>query len=148
MLPEYITTILLPFALRRYEDQMNNLMHRSDGQTPFQTFASLDLSAIVVNNFHTFGCPCYLLDHRLQSGSGIKIPKWEPRSRMGIYVGRYPSHASNVGLILNPRTGHVSPEFHVLYDDNFTTIKYLLTVTVPPHWGGHCVCIQRTSCAC
>ena len=63
------------------------------------------------------------------------IPKWDPRARMGIYVGRSPSHASNVGLILNPRTGHVSPQFHVVYDDNFTTVPYLRTNKVPPHWA-------------
>jgi hypothetical protein len=134
MLPEYITTILWPFALKCFEDRMNNLMHRADGRTPYQTFASLDATPIDINNFHTFGCPCYVLDHRLQSGSKM-IPKWEPRSRMGIYVGRSPSHASNVGLILNPRTGHVSPQFHVIYDDDFTTVKYLRTGTVPPHWS-------------
>jgi hypothetical protein len=54
---------------------------------------------------------------------------------MGIYVGRSPSHASNVALILNPRTGHVSPQFHVVYDDDFTTVPYLRTATVPPHWA-------------
>ncbi len=54
---------------------------------------------------------------------------------MGIYVGRSPSHASNVALILNPRTGHVSPQFHVVYDDDFTTVPYLRTTTVPPHWA-------------
>ena len=54
---------------------------------------------------------------------------------MGIYVGRSPSHASNVGLILNPHTGHVSPQFHVVYDNDFTTVPYLRSVDVPPHWA-------------
>jgi hypothetical protein len=54
---------------------------------------------------------------------------------MGIYFGRSPSHASNVGLILNPRTGHVSPQFYVVYNDDFTTVPYLRTTTVPPHWA-------------
>ncbi len=40
-----------------------------------------------------------------------------------------------VGLILNPRTGHVLPQFHVVYDDDFTTVPYLHTATVPPHWA-------------
>jgi hypothetical protein len=53
---------------------------------------------------------------------------------MGIYVGCSPSHASNVGLILNPRTGHVLPQFHVVYDNDFTTVPYLHTAAVPPHW--------------
>ena len=63
------------------------------------------------------------------------MPKWDPRARMGIYVGRSPSHASTVGLILNPRTGHVSPQFHIVYNDNFTTVPYLRTGKVPPHWA-------------
>jgi len=54
---------------------------------------------------------------------------------MGIYVGRSPSHASNVAIILNPRTGHVSPQFRVVFDDYFTMVPYLCTGTVPPHWA-------------
>jgi hypothetical protein len=54
---------------------------------------------------------------------------------MGIYVGRSPSHASNVALVLNPKTGHVSPQFHVVFDGDFTTVPYLRSTTVPPHWA-------------
>ena len=54
---------------------------------------------------------------------------------MGIYAGRSPAHASSVGLILNPRTGHASPQFHVVYDDLFTTVPHLRTGKVPPHWS-------------
>ncbi len=53
---------------------------------------------------------------------------------MGIYVERSPSHASNIALILNPRTGHISPQFHVVFDDDFTTVQYLCTGMVPPQW--------------
>ena len=113
---------------------MNHLGHRADGRTPFETLSGLDSVPIRVTDFHTFGCPCYVLDHRLQSGIG-QIPKWEPRSWMGIYVGCSPSHASNVGLILNPRMGHISPQFHIVYDDDFTMIPYLCTASVPPHWA-------------
>jgi hypothetical protein len=38
-------------------------------------------------------------------------------------------------MILNLRTGHVSPQFHVVYDNDFTTVPYLRTTTVPPHWA-------------
>ncbi len=54
---------------------------------------------------------------------------------MGIYVDGSPSHASNVALILNPRTEHISPQFHVVFDDDFTTVEYLRKMTVPPHWA-------------
>ncbi len=53
---------------------------------------------------------------------------------MGLYVGCLPTHAANVSLILNPRTGHVSPQFHVVFDNDFTTVPYLRTATIPPFW--------------
>ena len=126
MLPEYISTMLWPFAIKCFEDRMNNLQFDMKGLTPFQKLAGLDSLALDIKLFHTFGCPVYVLDGRLQSGLSM-VPKWDPRARMGIYVGRSPAHASSVGLVLNPRTGHVSPQFHVIYDDNFTTVPYLRT---------------------
>ncbi len=63
------------------------------------------------------------------------IPKWEPQARMGIYVGWSPSYGSNDALVLNPRTGHIFPQFHVVFDDNFTKVEYLRKMTVPPHWA-------------
>ncbi len=81
MLPEYKSTILWLFAVKCYKDRMNNLTFRADGRTPFETLAGLESSPISLSNFHTFGCPCYVLDHHLQLGRG-KIPKWEPRARM------------------------------------------------------------------
>ncbi len=134
MLPEYISMILWLFALKCCKDWLINFTHRADGWTPYQTIAGLELSKIILSNFHTFGCPCYVLDHCLQSGNGT-IPKWEPRAQMGICVGWLPSHASNIAFVLNPRTGHVSPQFYVVFDDVFTTVPYLCTATVPPHWA-------------
>jgi hypothetical protein len=113
---------------------MNNLSFRADGHTPSETLASLDSTPVNLSNFHTFGCPCYVFNNRLKSGVG-KIPKWEPQARMGIYIGCSPLHVANVSLIINPRTGHISPQFHVVYNDEFTTVQYLCTATVPPHWA-------------
>ena len=112
MLPEYISTMLWPFAIKCFEDRMNNLICNKKGRTPYQTLAGLESTSLDINSFHTFGCPCYVLDNRLQSGLPM-LPKWEPRARMGIYVGPSPAHALSVELILNPRTGHVSPQFHM-----------------------------------
>jgi hypothetical protein len=46
-------------------------------------------------------------------------------------------------LILNLRTGHVLPQCYVVYDDDFTTLPYLHTATVPPHWA-KLVCTSST----
>lgn len=40
----------------------------------------------------------------------------------------------NVVLVLNPKTGIVSPQFHVVFDDNFTIIPHLGKGTVPKNW--------------
>ncbi len=53
---------------------------------------------------------------------GKKIPKWQPRSRRGQFVGWSPMHASSVGLIRNLMTGRLSPQFHVVFDPWFETV--------------------------
>jgi hypothetical protein len=129
-----ISTILWPFALKRSEDWMNNLVQCADGWTPYQALTGLDPIKLDVSNFHTFGCPCYVLDHRLQFGNSM-VPKWEPQAQMGLYVGCSPSHAANVALIFNLHTGHISPQFHAIFDDDFTTVPYLCSSQVPPFWA-------------
>ncbi|KAL7463725.1 hypothetical protein ACHAXS_009080, partial [Conticribra weissflogii] len=74
-----------------------------------------------------------LTDSRLQTNPK-GVPKWEPRARLGIYVGQSPHHAGNVALVLNPNTGLISPQFHVVFDDDFSTVPHLRKGTVPPHW--------------
>ena len=96
-------------------------------------FSDVASKSLRLADFHTFGCPCYILDARLQSDPK-GVPKWEPRARVGIYLGRSPAHASNVALVLNPKTGLVSPQFHVVFDDDFTTVPHLRKGTVPPNW--------------
>ncbi|MFN9981059.1 MAG: hypothetical protein ACK53Y_14125, partial [bacterium] len=44
---------------------------------------------------------------------------WIDRTRIGINLGPSPRHASSVALILNLKTGLVSPQFHCQYDDLF-----------------------------
>eukprot|EP00804_Cyclotella_cryptica_P019457 CCRYP_006639-RB/>CCRYP_006639-RB protein AED:0.37 eAED:0.37 QI:0/0/0/1/0/0/2/0/99 len=60
-----------------------------------------------------------------RSGVGLygkKIPKGDSRARQGIFVGFSPNHSSLVPLVLNPRTQHISPQFHVIFDDVFSTV--------------------------
>ena len=82
---------------------------------------------------HTWGYPVFILDGRLQSDPK-GVPKWEPRSRVGIYMGHSHWHAGLVTLVLNPTTGHVSPQFHVVFDDTFRTVPYMRSGAVPEHW--------------
>ena len=76
-------------------------------------------------HYHTFGCPLYVLNNDLQQGK--PHGKWKERADVGIYIGMSPHHNKNVGLVLSQRTGLVSPQFHIKYDDNFDTVKELDT---------------------
>jgi hypothetical protein len=38
-------------------------------------------------------------------------------------------------LVYNPSTGHDSPQYHVVFDDDFTTVPYMEAGRIPPHWS-------------
>ena len=116
-------------------DRMNNLHVDMHGQTPEMSFSNTIGSSTRLRHFHTFGCPVYILDAILQSvGCGVS-PKWDPRARLGIYLGHSPSHAVSVALVMNPKTSLVSPQFHLVFDDNFETVPHLRAGTVPENWA-------------
>ena len=72
------------------------------------------------SDFQVFGSPVYVLNAKLQDGSNIQ--KWKSRSRLGVYVGHSQIHSGNVVLVLNPETMNVSPQYHVVFDNGFTTV--------------------------
>ena len=58
--------------------------------------------------------------------------------RVGAYVGRSPICAGNVSFILNISTGHVSLQFHVVFDETFSTVPSLKNRSVPASWKFIC----------
>jgi hypothetical protein len=40
-----------------------------------------------------------------------------------------------VALVLNPQTGHISPQYHVVFDDQFMTVLFMEKNEVPPNWA-------------
>ena len=49
-------------------------------------------------------------------------------------MGFSPLHASTVGLIRNPKTNRLSPQFYCVYDDNFDTVHSIDPDRPPPIW--------------
>ncbi|KAL7542835.1 hypothetical protein ACHAWF_007262 [Thalassiosira exigua] len=132
---EYISTRLWPLALLAAANRLNNLHVDLDGMTPEMKFSGTAGTSTRLKHFHTFGCPCYILDSRLQDTGTPGPPKWDPCERLGIYVGHSPAHAKSVVLVLNPKTGLISPQFHVAFDDDFSTVPHLRAGTVPSDWA-------------
>ena len=63
------------------------------------------------------------------------MPKWEPRSRLGIYLGFSLCHSRDVALVMSPSTGNLSPQFHVVFNDECSTLLFLRQQREPPHWS-------------
>ena len=63
-----------------------------------------------------------------------EIPKWKPRSQMGVYLGHLPLHAQTVPLVLNLHFGLISPQYHVVYGNQFTTTTSKKTNKLPANW--------------
>ena len=120
--PEEFSADLWPFALNYAIYIYNHFppKGKSGTPTPIELFCGTKTGCRNLQRLRVFGCPSYVLDPRLQDGK--KIPKWEPRSRQGQFLGFSREHASTVGLIHHTRTGYVSPQFHVVYDETFDTV--------------------------
>jgi hypothetical protein len=113
-----VITALWPYALRHAANVRNSIPDNKDGTCALERFTGAEVRPNLKWH-HTFGCPVYALDNRLQQGQSI--PRWEPRARLGIYLGESPRHARSVSLVLNTTTGLVSPQYHVKHDDFFET---------------------------
>ena len=121
--PKAINAHLWPYALRLAAHVRNHVPRETEGGSPIENFSSSRVHNKVFHKHqHTFGCPVYVLDAPLQSGLGSK-PKWSERSRVGAYLGHSTNHSQSVALVLNLKTGHVSPQFHVVFDDEFHTVN-------------------------
>jgi hypothetical protein len=121
--PIAITEHLWPYALVKVMNSYNNVPKVGQDKTRFELFSGTDIRPNLRHHHH-FGVPVYVLDSNMQSDK--KIPKWMPRARVVIYVGKSLRHARSVSLVLNTRTVLVSPQFHCKYDDTFETIRGLI----------------------
>ena len=119
--PDEVTLDLWPFAIDYAVYIWNKLPRAPSHLSPEEIYYSTKSNHEALRNAKVWGCPTYVLDPRLQDGK--KLPRWEPRSKIGQFLGRSKVHAGSVGLIKNTATGKVSSQFHVVYDEHFTTLS-------------------------
>jgi hypothetical protein len=105
MWPQMIDTMFWSFAFKAAAERNNLLSLNGQDQTPLSILHDVPVENIPVKTFHTLLCPVYVLDLLSQSAGGPGPPKWEPQSRIGVYLGHSPFHAGCVALVFNPRTG-------------------------------------------
>ena len=120
-----------PFAVRHACYLYNHCPDRT-GTCPADRFFGETVPRHKLLDLHCWGCPVYVLDPTLQQGR--KLPKWQPRSRRGIFLGFSRVHSSDVPLVLNLKTGHISPQYHVVFDDKFSSVPLQSIDDEPPEF--------------
>lgn len=121
MWPDAISVALWPYALRHAKNGINSTPFPTSEKTPMELFSGTKNVLPNYKDVHPFGCPAYALDGKVQGG--MKAKKWSTRARLAVYLGPSAQHARSVGLLLSITTGLVSPQFHVRYDDSFSTLR-------------------------
>jgi Integrase core domain. len=83
--PEGINGALWPMAVDHAVHLYNTLPNRH-GVCPLDLFSGTTIPRHkLVRELHVWGCPVYLFDPTLQQGK--KLPRWQPRSRRGVFLG-------------------------------------------------------------
>jgi hypothetical protein len=118
--PGFAEQELWPMAMSHAVHLWNHTPKMGSGLAPIEVFTGSKTDYTHLLNAHPWGCPVYVLEPKLRDGH--KLPKWEPRSKRGQYMGISPSHASSVHLVRNLQTGSITPQYHLVFDDFFETV--------------------------
>jgi hypothetical protein len=118
--PVAIEAALWPYALRHRNDVFNSTQKNRSQLSPLEIFSNSKVRP-KLRHFHPFGCPTYRVANEIQAGNNH--PKWLSRAKPVVYLGSSPRHARSVSLVLDLETAHVSPQFHLRYDDLFETVS-------------------------
>ena len=118
--PDMADSALWPMAVQHAVFLCNHVPNETTGMSAHDLFTKTRWQQSKFHDLHVFGCPVYVLEKHI--ADGMKIPRWKPRSHRAVNMGLSAKHASTVPLVLNPETGAITPQFHVVFDDWFATI--------------------------
>ena len=117
---EVADATLWPLSVRLATYLYNRVTTNDSGLSPHDLWTRTRYSFKDLHEIQVFGCPVYVLDKKLSDGK--KIPRWKTRAERYMYVGRSERHAGSAPLVLNLRTGNISAQWNVVFDNWFTTV--------------------------
>jgi hypothetical protein len=134
---------LWPMAVSYATYLYKNYLPNSQGLCPADLFTGGTIPRHRLKDIHVWGFPAVnILDPHLQAGQ--RLPRWQSRSRRGVLMGLSHLHSSNVPLVLNLATGSITPQFHVVFYDDFSTVSSVERETEPPdNWAD--LCMENTA---
>ena len=121
--PDEFQVQLWPFALDYACWLHNHTPSNTHGWAPLELFCGTQVDCQHLQRARVWGCPSYVLSPTLQDGK--KIPKWAPRAGRGQFLGFSKQHSSMIGILRNIQTGSITPQFHVVFDELFSTVHSL-----------------------
>jgi hypothetical protein len=108
------------------------------GVAPEDIFTGSTIPHHRLLDLHFWGCPVNVMDPQMQQGR--KLPRSQTRSRRGVTSGLSLQHSSEVPLVLNLQTGSIDTQYHVVFNDQFTTVSSIEREMDPPsHWEDLCL---------
>ena len=117
--PEHFDMTLGPFSMDQVAHFHDHFPSKYSLLAPLEILTGSKIDPSTSRNEKVWGHPDHVLEPKLQDGK--KLPKWDPRTRKGQYLGKSMTRASSVSLFRNLRTGNMSPKFHVVCDNLFQT---------------------------
>jgi hypothetical protein len=117
-----ITAELWCFAIQHAATIFNTTKRKSCDyeESPWEQLTG-ERSKLDQTDTHPLSCPVYVLDIRLQKGASP--PKWTKCKTQKVFVGHLHHYSKYVPIIWDPKTKLVSPHIHVVFDDNFDTVR-------------------------
>jgi hypothetical protein len=118
--PDVADATLWPMAVSHAIFLHNHVPDLATGLCPSDVFTKSRWEQRKYHDLHVWGCPVYALENTIADGK--KLPRWKPRSIRCVNMGLSKKHASTVTLVLNPETGYITPQYHIVFDDWFATV--------------------------
>ena len=96
-------------------------MHSGLSATEIWSRSRFDPVPEILTSFYVWGCLTYVLEPTLQK-PGVKILKWDPRSRREVNMIFSHMNSIQVGLVLNLLTCSISPQYRVIFEYMFARL--------------------------
>jgi len=129
--PEVADLQLWPFALHHAVYLWNVLQNSVTKLSPLEYISQSHVQDYAhLQCLHVWVCPKFVLNPCSQDGN--KLPNWSPHLRLGSFMGYSQVHYSIVRLVLYIQTGAVTPQYHLVHDDWFSTVSNMKSASLPP----------------
>lgn len=98
----------------------NHLPSRKTGLSSHDLWSKTKCPSRKLHDVHVFGCPVCVLQKQLSDR--MSTPRWERRSRQGVHVRMSKRHTGKAPLVLNFKTGNITAQWNVVFDNWSSTI--------------------------